>query len=389
MKSSSDSHVTRSRHRFVALSILTFGVALAVAQVSGSAAESVSSFKVSKLIGSSGTGAKKKDSHMVNAWGSAFFPTAPFWINDEATGVSELIEGNGKIFKALPFVTIPGASGGTGKPTGIVANGTGEFPLPDAGPSALFIFATQDGTIAGWASGATATTIVNNSGSVSYTGLALANTGTANQLYAANHSGAGSIDVFDSNFNPITVTGGFSDPSLPEGFTPYNITTIDGNLFVAYSDGGQAVGQVDEFTTDGTLIMSFTDPSLNQPWGLTLAPSKFGSFSNDLLVGNLGDGTISVFNPTSGEFLGQLVDKHSNPIVIPGLWSLIDGTGALKAKADAVYFTAGPSAYSGGVFGLIQAGSPAKPTKSSDPGMPTATPTLGMPYTVPPGMGMM
>jgi uncharacterized protein (TIGR03118 family) len=106
---------------------------------------------------------------------------------------------------------------------------------------------------------------------------------------------------------------------LPAGFTPYNIATIDSNLFVAYSDGTQAIGQVDEFDPNGTLIMSFTDPSLNEPWGLTLAPSHFGTFSNDLLVGNLGDGSISVFNPANGEFLGQLADPDSNRILIPGL----------------------------------------------------------------------
>ena len=172
----------------------------------------------------------------------------------------------------------------------------------------MFIFATEDGTIAGWneSLGATATTIITNSSEV-YTGLALANNGTVNLLYAANSKG--SIDVFDSNFNPTTTTGGFSDPALPTGLTPYNITAIDGDVFVTYSMGAQAVGQVDEFDTEGNLIMSFKDPSLNSPWAVTLAPSHFGTFSNDLLVGNKGDGTISVFNPANGEFLGQL-EEH-------------------------------------------------------------------------------
>jgi uncharacterized protein (TIGR03118 family) len=206
----------------------------------------------------------------------------------------------------------------------------------------LFIFSTADGTIAGWNSGTIATTIVNNSGGASYTGLALANNGTANLLYAANGAQAGSIDVFDSNFNPFTTSGGFSDPNLPAGFIPYNITTIGNNLFVTYSGTG-AVGQVDEFDPNGNLIMSFTDPSLDAPWGLTLAPSQFGSFSNDLLVGNLGDGSISVFNPANGEFLGQVADRDSKRVLIPGLWSLIDGAGVLDATANAVYFTAGPA----------------------------------------------
>ena len=376
MYSRSDQPVARNHRRFVALSILTFGVAMVAAQIRVTVAESVSSFKVANLIGSAGSGGKKKDPKTINAWGVAFISGQPFWINDEGTGVSELIGGKGKIFKSLPFVTVPGATGGTGKPTGIVANVTGEFPLP-SGPTATFIFDTEDGTIAGWNSGTTATTIVNNSGAAAYTGLAIANNGSANLLYAANHKAPGSIDVFDSSFNPTTTSGGFSDPSLPTGLTPYNITNLDGNLFVAYSEGTTAVGQVDEFNPDGTLIMSFTDASLNEPWGLTLAPSHFGSFSNDLLVGNLGDGSISVFNPTNGEFLGQLADKDSSRLLIPGLWALLDGTGAMDAHSDAVYFTAGPSGYTEGLFGTIEAGPGAKPSKTPKPSnspTPTRTP---------------
>jgi uncharacterized protein (TIGR03118 family) len=385
MQGQLDRHITRRRHRFVALSILTFAVAVLAVQVRSTVAASVSSFKVVSLVGSKGTGAKKKDSLMINPWGTTFIAaaTTPFWINDEGTGVSELIDGKGKIMKALPFVTIPGATAGsTGKPTGIVGNATGQFTIPGS-TSALFIFATEDGTIAGWneSLGTTAATIITNSSEV-YTGLALANNGTANMLYAANNKG--SIDVFDSNFNPVTTTGGFSDPALPTGFTPYNITAIDGDVFVAYSMGVQAVGQVDQFDTEGNLIMSFKDPSLNSPWGLTLAPSHFGTFSNDLLVGNKGDGTISVFNPANGEFLGQLEEHNGKPIVIQDLWSLVDGMGAMNATADAVYFTAGTAGYAKGEFGTIEAGPSVKQPKTkgtSTPGMP------GMPKM--PSMPMM
>jgi uncharacterized protein (TIGR03118 family) len=367
-------HVARSRQLLLALPILSFAVAMLAVQVRSTVAASTTSFKVDKLIGSKGSGGKKKDSHMINAWGSTFIAAAhtPFWINDEGTGVSELIDGKGKIMKALPFVTIPGATAGsTGKPTGIVGNATGQFVIPGS-TSAVFIFDTEEGTIAGWnpSLGATATTIVTNAGAV-YTGLALANNGMVNLLYAANSKG--SIDVFDSNFSPVTTTGGFVDPNLPAGFTPYNVAAIDSNVFVTYSMGVQPVGQVDEFDTEGNLIMSFKDPSLNSPWGLTLAPSKFGTFSNDLLVGNKGDGTISVFNPANGEFLGQLEEHDGKPIVIQDVWSVIDGAGALNAEADTVYFTAGTAGYAQGVFGTIEVGPDVKTPKTkktSTPGMP-------------------
>jgi hypothetical protein len=157
-------HATRLRLRFLALSILALAVATATSQVRSTVAESVSSFKVVNLVGSKGTGAKRTDSRMINAWGIAFISAGggtPFWINDEGTGVSELIDGKGKTFEALPFVMIPGAiASSTGKPTGIVGNATGLFPIP-GNTSALFIFDTEEGTIAGWneSSGTTATTI--------------------------------------------------------------------------------------------------------------------------------------------------------------------------------------------------------------------------------------
>ena len=381
MQGRSDKRATRSRHRLMALSILTFTAAMLAVQVSSSVAASVSSFNVAKLVGSKHSGGKRTDSHMINAWGLAFIAAdggSPFWINDEATGVSELIDGKGNSFKALPFVTIPGATAGSmGKPTGIVGNATGQFAIPGS-TSALFIFATEEGTIAGWneSIGTTAMTILTNAGEV-YTGLALAtNSSNASFLYAANSKGT--IDVFDSNFAPVTTTGGFSDPALPTGFTPYGIAALDGNVFVSYSMGAQAVGQVDEFDTEGNLIMSFKDASLNAPWGLTFAPSNFGTFSNDLLVGNKGDGTISVFNPTNGEFLGQLEGKNGKPIVISDLWALVDGTGAVNAVPDAVYFTAGPDGYAEGLFGTITSGKPVK-TKKSKGGTSLPSPYTGMP----------
>ena len=244
-----------------------------------------------------------------------------------------MIDGNGAIFSALPLVTVPGAKGGKGQPTGIVANATADFGI--AGGPALFIFDTEDGTISAWneSSGTAAIIVVNNSATAKYTGLALANNGTANQLYAANEGAGknapGSIDVFDTNFHPVTTPGGFVDPHLPAHFTPYNVQTLNGNLFVAYAKGAQAVGRVDEFDPNGNFIMAFVDKTLAAPWGLVVAPANFGAFSNDLLVGNLANGTISAFNLSNGEFVGQLGDIKSKKIAIQGLWSLVGG-GALQ-----------------------------------------------------------
>src|SRR5215468_2141745 len=93
------------------------------------------------------------DPNLVNPWGISFNPTGPFWISDNGTGVVTVYDGHGR---AAPMgnpltVTIPPPLGGTppSAPTGQVFNGTGGFPLLPGMP-AVFLFATEDGTIAGW-----------------------------------------------------------------------------------------------------------------------------------------------------------------------------------------------------------------------------------------------
>src|SRR5450755_2022143 len=79
------------RNKLVLFLSLTMVAMISIAFHS-SPAQPVGAFKVTNLIGSAGSGAPhKKDPHMINAWGNAFFPGNPFWINDEGTGVSELI----------------------------------------------------------------------------------------------------------------------------------------------------------------------------------------------------------------------------------------------------------------------------------------------------------
>jgi hypothetical protein len=46
--------------------------------------------------------------------------------------------------------------------------------------------------------------------------------------------------------------------------------------------------------------------ALDSPWGLQIAPSSFGSFAGDLLVGNFGNGMINAYNATTGAFVGAL-----------------------------------------------------------------------------------
>src|SRR5262249_53335688 len=96
---------------------------------------------------------------------------------------------------------------------------------------------------------------------------------------------------------------------------------------------------------------------LNAPWGLALAPDGFGEFSNTLLVGGFGDGRISAFDPSTGDFLGLLRDDEGNPWVIEGLWALIFGNGGSGRAKTTLYFTAGIDDEQHGLFGSLKLGS--------------------------------
>jgi uncharacterized protein (TIGR03118 family) len=71
-----------------------------------------------------------------------------------------------------------------------------------------------------------------------------------------------------------------------------------------------------------------------------------------ILVGNFGDGHISVFS-LNGEFLGQL-QSHNRTIVINGLWALtFPPSTATTIDPSRLYFTAGPDNETDGLFGYL------------------------------------
>jgi len=300
------------------------------------------------------------DANLINPWGLASSPTSPFWVSDNGTGLSTLYNGAGTA-QAL-VVTIPPQIGGSSPstPTGLVFNGGADF-LVSPGQSARFIFATEDGTISGWASGTNAIRTVDNSASgANYKGLAIGASGSNALLYAANFS-QGKIDIFDTNFAPTTLSGSFTDPNLPSGYAPFNIQNLGGNLYVTYarqdSAGkddvpGAGNGLVDVFDTDGNLIRRLiSNGPLNSPWGLALAPNDFGEFSNELLVANSGDGLINAFDPLTGNLLGSIKDLTNNPIAIGGLRALAFGNGGNGGQTNELFFTAGPNNGANGLFG--------------------------------------
>lgn len=304
--------------------------------------------------------ANNLDPNLKNPWGMSFSATSPFWVSNQRSHNSTLYNAQG-VAQSL-IVGIPTTATGPQGPTGqVFANITGNFL--DNGTPALFIFDTLAGTIDAWngSNGTTAAQMAATTGAV-YTGLALGTNAGNNMLYAANFA-SGHIDVYNSAFAPATVGGTFTDATVPAGYAPYNIQNVGGNLYVEYAQQGvggavpgPGKGFVRVFDTNGNLLAgapAISGGSLNAPWGVTMAPSGFGDFSNDLLVGNFGDGTINVFNPLTGAFVGTISDNSGKPIVNSGLWALGVRTGG-NFNLNAVYLTAGINNEADGLFAVIQ-----------------------------------
>jgi uncharacterized protein (TIGR03118 family) len=312
---------------------------------------SFAQYKLTKLV-SNVAGAKHVDTQLVNAWGIAFGPNAPFWVSDNGTGLSTLYKASG--VKQSLVVTIPTASGtGTGSPTGIVFQGTSEFQIR-TWPSA-FIFATLDGTISGWShfNPNAALIAVTNPGAT-YTGLAVTSHPSGNMIYAADFAN-NKVDVYDGKFKFVT---SFTDHSLPPNFGPYGIQDINGQVYVSFASTVFGPGGfIDIFGEDGTFVKTLTsDSHLDLPWGMAVAPSNFGPLSNTLLVGNVVQaGTINGFDLATGAFVGTVSDKKHNPILIEEVWGIEFGGGSAgNGKTNQLFFTAGPSGYADGLFGVIK-----------------------------------
>ena len=305
------------------------------------------------------------DPDLANPWGVAFNPTGVVWVADNHTGRSTLYDGHGT--KQALVVTIPAAdAAGTGSPTGITFNGTGDFKIavaPDATPIvAPFIFVSEDGVVSAWAPSLTTAQVVATNAAANYKGVAIAGDGVANRLYAADFVG-NKIDVYTNAFAPTTVDGGFVDASIPPGYGPFNIMAFQGNLYVAYAkvgdEGDEVVGRglgfVRVFDAEGFLLKRLISRGpLNAPWGMALAPAGFGRFSNRLLVGNFGDGLINAFDVADGHHVGRLRTGKGKPEGIEGLWGIAFGNGLRDQPTDVLFFAAGIEDEEHGLYGRIE-----------------------------------
>jgi len=355
-----------------ALGIVLVGLAAAAALGAGGATAQTSSnwFNAYSLVSDGpAVSAPLPDASLVNGWGLTAGPTTPWWTSNNKTNTSTLYSGGGT--KSNLTVNVAGG------PTGTVFNGNAAaFLVSQNGKSgsARFLFATEAGTILGWSptvNGTNAVTAVDRSaqGAV-YDGLATLN----DRLYAADFHNA-RVDVFDAAFAPVSLTNGFTDSQIPSGWAPFGIQALNGNIFVTYAQQNSAktdalmgggLGYVDEYSPDGVLIArvakrGLPKAPLNAPWGLAMGPSNFGGFSGDLLVGNFGNGKISAYKPpaTAGgkwTYKGQLRVATGAIIKIEGLWAIAFGNGAAAGQTNNLYFLAGPTGESHGLFGFISVG---------------------------------
>src|SRR5437016_11205508 len=349
---------------------LTLAIALAtgllsLSAIGAGAGAGKTAFTQTNLVSNrTDQGASVIDPSLQNPWGISAGPSTPMWVSDNGAGVTTLYRGNGS--KVPLTVAIPpgaGSSAGTlGTPTGTVFNGNSAEFRGDR-----FLFATEDGTIAGWKGvGTLATTEVDISvpapGAV-YKGLAIGFDGVADHLYVANFR-FGTVDVFNSDFSQ---GASFTDPKVAAGYAPFNVQTLNGVLYVTFAKqdadrhddvAGRGHGFVDAVDPQGNLLARLISHGrLNSPWGLAIAPASFGRLAGDLLVGNFGDGHINAYTLDKGNFRAELRDVVTgSPITIDGLWALRVGNGGPAPNGgdpNAVYFTAGINGEQDGLFGTI------------------------------------
>ncbi|GAB3445560.1 TIGR03118 family protein [Phycicoccus ginsengisoli] len=366
--------MTRTRRR-PSLPALAAGCAAAVGLLTVSAPAGASAFTAYRqvnLVSDVPGAAQVTDPHLVNAWGASYLGTSPLWVSDNGADVTTLYTGgvDGSPQAVAPLVvSIPG-----GAPTGQVSNPTTSFVVHDSSghsAAARFLFVGETGHLSGWnpAVGGTgappsthAVDAVVTPGAVDK-GMAMGQTPQGPRLYVADFS-AGVVDVYDGGFQRVVTAGSFADPRLPRGYAPFNVMVAGDKVYVSYAKqdsarhdevAGAGRGRVDVFTLDGTLLRRLAGHGvLNAPWGMTIAPAGFGSFSGDLLVGNFGDGRIHAFDPTTLRYAGTLRTAGGKAVTIDGLWALLPGNGT-EASTHDVLFTAGPQDESHGLLGLLHA----------------------------------
>jgi uncharacterized protein (TIGR03118 family) len=351
-------------------SVMTTATAFA-ALCAGAGVANADGFSQTNLVSSIAGLATTTDSSLVNPWGVSFANGSPVWISDQGTQTSPLfaVTGSTGVGNAPLFtVNIPPA--GAAGPTGQVANAMGMgFGVGNGGDgkSANFIFANLNGSISAWDNSphTQAITQVTVPGA-SFTGLAINK--ADNELFAANTAG-GTIDSFNSSFQLMS-TNAFATPTAisAQGLVPFNVTDLGGNVFVTYAPSAHipqttakaGQGAVVEFSESGTVENTITNNALASPWGVAIAPSSFGKFGGDILVGNFSfvpgvADMINAFDPATDTLVGSIEVNPGANNTPGGLWSIVFGGGGMDGNPNTLFFTDGINGETAGLFGSLTA----------------------------------
>ena len=355
------------------LASLPFAPAVSRAQEAGASSPPAgAAYRQTNLVSDLPGVAFVEDKLLVNPWGIAAGSFGPLAVanewSDTATFYSGDVQGGGLVRydtpeppppSSLRITPPPSALPTRAQPTGVAVNETLGFNVPYSGGAvpARYLFATLTGTISAWHAGlGNSTVVVVNRPGARYTGIARGGNASGQFLYAADFA-AGRIDVYDSSFTNVSalMPGQFQDATVPPDFHPYNVQNLGGSLYVTYAqfnphslgpNSGVGFGYVRKFSTGGVRDATFNPGTLqlNAPWGLAIAPSNFGVFSNALLVANTASALpttadINAFDPATGTFLGPVLDEAGAPLKIPGLMGLSFGNGTRLSSASTLYFT--------------------------------------------------
>jgi len=377
--------------KFLILPILSLFLLPAVAQAQH--------YKQTNLVSDlSNQGAAVVDPNLKNPWGLTRSSGSPWWVGNNNSGTSTLYDGGGNPKNFFPdphpdsngnginspfdnFVMVPPpgfAPGTQSAPTGVVFNGSKtDFLLVAGTPGtqAIFIFATEDGTISGWNPGVNPPASVTNAilkvdnsdkgspNSAVYKGMTSAEIEGHKFLYVTNFRSA-KVEVYDTNFTRMNLGDeAFVAEEVPAGFAPFNIQNIGGTLFVTYAKqdaprhdpvGGDGLGFVELFSPAGVHIGHLQHGDwFNAPWGVVWTTRDFGEFSNAILVGNFRSGWIAAFNGFTHKFIGFLKTPNDYLVTIDGLWSLTFGNDGGAGPANTLFFTAGINNENDGLFGTL------------------------------------
>ena len=352
------------RHSYRVLALL--------APVCFAAGQARAQYTETNLVSNEAGVAPIQDTHLIDPWGMAMSASSPLWVSDQGSSMATVYKITGTSSTAAQLTegvmnegnAPPSNANG---PTGQVSTSapgvtTASTDFEVTGTKAAFIFDNLDGSISAWRGTFTSSAITATVAGASFTGLAIGNNSTtgAAQVYAADQN-SGNVDVFNGAWQQV---GTLTDPSLPAGFTAFNVQNLAGNLFVTYANPNNPLGGVvDEFNTNGTMITRLiTDPAgahLDSPWGLALAPAGWGPFAGDLLIGNNGgDGTINAYS-LGGIQQGQITLNGGSLFSEQQLWGLTFGNGASAGSPNVLYFSSGFTAdATNGLVGAISVPEP-------------------------------